>query len=278
MAGWKLSCSRYLTSFVSVSREVSRLTPLGSRAPRLLHNRPSPAGVTTSCLSPVINVLLTHVCRYLYTRILLLRPAILIRIDDPDMTDEAISSHDRLIIHAIDCCVSSSSRLLDILRSNLDSHFRVADWHVVYSKHCYIMTENLDKILIAYLTVAFTAVTSLLAVKKHNIAQVRELHVHIENMIERSRQIFRYMEPRIPICTQALHSLEIINGQIAIQIGNRDLITGAQSVVHSEEQGIDGGLGDLDSFDWLANPTALLSRQTTGLDMSWLTGSSDWFN
>jgi hypothetical protein len=48
-----------------------------------------------------------------------------------------------------------------------------------------------------------------------------------------------------------------------------------------EGQGIDSGLagfGDIDSFDWLANPSALLSRQTPGLDLSWMTGSGDWFS
>jgi hypothetical protein len=216
--------------------------------------------------------------RYLYARILLLRPAILIRIDDPDMTEDAISSHDKLIMHAIDCCISSSSRLLDLLHCSLDSPYRVADWHVVYSKHCCIMTDNLNNILIAYITVAFTAVTSLLAIKKHNIPRVRELHAHIQNMIERSRQIFQYMEPRIPICTQALRSLETISSQIAAETGNRDLNIGEQSLMPSEEQGIDSGLGDLDSFDWLANPTALLSKHTPGLDMDWLTGSDVWFS
>jgi hypothetical protein len=99
-------------------------------------------------------------------------------------------------------------------------------------------------------------------------------------MIEQSRQIFQYMEPRLPISSQALRSLEAIKGQIAIDTG-RNPDTVEQSLTSVEEQGIDsglGGLGDIDSFDWLANPSALLSGQTPGLDMSWLTGSDGWFS
>jgi hypothetical protein len=50
----------------------------------------------------------------------------------------------------------------------------------------------------------------------------------------------------------------------------------SEPLLASVEQGIDSGFGDLDSIDWLANPSALLSRQTPGLDMSWLTGSDVW--
>jgi hypothetical protein len=88
------------------------------------------------------------------------------------------------------------------------------------------------------------------------------------------------MEPRLPISSQALRSLEAIKGQIAIATG-RNPDTVEQCLTSIEGHGIDSGLGgsgDLDSFDWLANPSALLSRQTPGLDMSWLTGSDGWFS
>jgi hypothetical protein len=88
------------------------------------------------------------------------------------------------------------------------------------------------------------------------------------------------MEPRLPISSQALRSLEAIRGQIAVDTGrNPDIVE--QRLMSIEGQGIDSGLagfGDIDSFDWLANPSALLSRQTPGLDLSWMTGSGDWFS
>jgi hypothetical protein len=58
-------------------------------------------------------------------------------LDNPDITEEtlALSHHDKLIVHAVDLCVLSSSRLLELFYKSLDSPFRVADWHVVYSKH-----------------------------------------------------------------------------------------------------------------------------------------------
>jgi hypothetical protein len=126
--------------------------------------------------------------------------------------------------------------------------------------------------------VTFTAVTSLLAIKKSATLHTRELHEHIDTMIEQSRQIFLYMAPRVPISAQALRSLETIRAQITAETEFRNLNNNGESLLPSVEQGIDSGFGDLNSFDWLANPSALLSRQTPGLDMSWLTGSDIWFS
>jgi hypothetical protein len=85
------------------------------------------------------------VYRYLYAQILLLRPALLIPLDD---TEEVIPSHHhKLIDHATKLCVSSCSRLLKILHSSLDSQFRVADWHVVYSKYCRTTNNYYDYLL-----------------------------------------------------------------------------------------------------------------------------------
>jgi hypothetical protein len=85
----------------------------------------------------------------------------------------------------------------------------------------------------------------------------------------------------LPISTQALQSLEAIICQVANETEMPSLKTAGGSLVPSVEQHTDGSLGDfgeLDAFDWLANPSALLSRQTPGLDISWLTGPGDWFS
>ena len=121
----------------------------------------------------------------------------------------------------------------------------------------------------------FTAVTSLLPVEKYT----RQRREHIDKMIEKSRQIFRYMEPRVPISSKALNSLHSIRSQVAIETEIRMRDDAEGSVIPSVEQDIDGSLdsfGGLGTFDWLANPTALLSRQTPGLNMSWLAGSDAW--
>jgi hypothetical protein len=55
-------------------------------------------------------------------------------LDDPDLPEGTDSSHDRLIMYAIKLSMSSSSHLLKTLHENLDSQYRIADWHVVYSK------------------------------------------------------------------------------------------------------------------------------------------------
>lgn len=123
----------------------------------------------------------------------------------------------------------------------------------------------------------FTAVTSLLAVEKYT----RQRREHIDKMIEKSRQIFRYMEPRVPISSKALNSLQSIRSQVAIETEIRMRDDAEGSVIPSVEQDLDGSLdslGGLDTFDWLANPTALLSRQTSRLDMSWLAGSDVWLS
>ena len=123
----------------------------------------------------------------------------------------------------------------------------------------------------------FTAVTSLLPVEKYT----RQRREHIDKMIEKSRQIFRYMEPRVPISSKALNSLQSIRSQVAIEIEIRMRDDAEGSVLPSVEQDLDGSLdslGGLDTFDWLANPTAWLSRQTSRLDMSWLAGSDVWLS
>jgi hypothetical protein len=125
--------------------------------------------------------------------------------------------------------------------------------------------------------VTFTAATSLLAVEKHS----QHRHGLIDKMLGKARNIFRYMEPRVPVSSQALRSLETIRDQITDDTELRILNNAEESVMPSVEQHTDGpfgNIGDLDSFDWLANPSALLSRQTPGLDMSWLTGSDAWFS
>lgn len=120
-----------------------------------------------------------------------------------------------------------------------------------------------------------TAVTSLLAVETYT----RQRRERIDKMLEKSRQIFRYMEPRVPIASKALNSLHVIRSQITIETDIRIRDDAEGSVIPSVERDIDGSLGSLqglDPFDWLENPSALLSRQTPRPDMSWLTGSDTW--
>jgi hypothetical protein len=117
----------------------------------------------------------------------------------------------------------------------------------------------------------------MLAVEKYT----QRLREKIDKMIEISHEIFRYMEPRVPVSSQALRSLETIRYRVAADTETHVPNNTEGSVMPSVEQNMDGpfgGVGDLDPFDWLANPSALLSRQTPGLDMSWLTGSDAWFS
>lgn len=129
----------------------------------------------------------------------------------------------------------------------------------------------------------FTAATSLLAIKRCATVQKQGLHERIDNKIEESRQILRHMRLSIDmsIASQALHSLEVLDSQISQEIKSRSLNPVAGIVLPSVEQNVDVALetfGELNDFDWLANPSALLSMQTLGSDMSWLAGSDLWLS
>ncbi|KAG9563507.1 hypothetical protein KCU71_g6540, partial [Aureobasidium melanogenum] len=203
-------------------------------------------------------------CRYLYTQILLLRPVLLLLLDYPDVIEEGlVTPNENLVMHAIDLCATACYRLIEILHSNLTSPFRVADWHVVY--------------------MTFTAATSLLGIKKFAPIQTRDLHERIDNKMKNSRQILHYMnlELNVIIASQALHSLDALEDQIAQEMTTRCRNPAAGMVLTSVEQDADNtleGFEDLDGFDWLANPSALLSMQTPGLDMSWLGVADSWLS
>ena len=99
-------------------------------------------------------------------------------------------------------------------------------------------------------------------------------------MIKQSYRIFQYMEPRLPISSQALKSLHELRCQVTLEIEYRALDDAEESVMPSVERNTSGsleGVADID-FDWLTNPSALLSRQSPGLDMSWLAGSDAWLS
>ncbi|KAI4752471.1 hypothetical protein E4T51_14367 [Aureobasidium sp. EXF-12344] len=202
--------------------------------------------------------------RYLYTQILLLRPVLLLPLDYPDVIEEGfIPPDEKLIMHAINLCATACYRLIEILHSNLSSPFRVADWHVVY--------------------MTFTAATSLLGNKRSAPVQARHLHERIDNKMKDSRQILRYMNlgSNVSVASQALHSLDALEDEIVQEMTTRCRNLAMSHVLTSVEQ--DAGntlenLEDVDGFDWLANPSALLSMQTPGLDMSWLAGADSWLS
>ncbi|KAG9666292.1 hypothetical protein KCU99_g9808, partial [Aureobasidium melanogenum] len=203
-------------------------------------------------------------CRYLYTQILLLRPILLLPLDHPDVIEEGLVTPDgKLITHAIDLCATACYRLIEILHSNLNSPFRVADWHVVY--------------------MTFTAATSLLGIKRSAPVQTRDLHERIDNKMKDSRQILRYMNlgSNVSVASQALHSLDALEDEIAQEMTTRCRNLAISHVLTSVEQDADNtldNLENLDGFDWLANPSAVLSMQTPGLDMSWLAGANSWLS
>ncbi|KAH0361842.1 hypothetical protein KCU65_g8464, partial [Aureobasidium melanogenum] len=220
----------------------------------ILQNTPQPMLLCQQAIS----------CRYLYTRILLLRPVLLLPLDHPDVIEEGfIPPDDKLIMHAIDLCATASYRLIETLHSNLSSPFRVADWHVVY--------------------MTFTAATSLLGIKRCAPVQTRDLHERIDNEMEKSRQILRYMylDSNVSVASQALQSLDALENEIAQEMTTRCRSLATTMQVTSAEQDVNDTLEsivNLDGFDWLANPSAMLSMQTPGLDMSWLAGSDSWLS
>ncbi|CAD0084333.1 unnamed protein product, partial [Aureobasidium vineae] len=198
-------------------------------------------------------------CRFLYTRILLLRPALRTPLDKSDLTEEG---DEQITMHAINICVKASHRLLDILYTSVDSSLYIADWHVVY--------------------MTFTAATSLLAIKKSASMPLFELHEPlVDSLLRVSRHILQNMSQRVLVSVRAVRFLNTLENQIALQNARPQRIAEA-TVVPSVEQDLDDhpleSFGDLDDFDWLVNPSALLSRQSPGLDMSWLEGADSWLS
>lgn len=140
------------------------------------------------------------------------------------------------------------------------------------------MTDKKDNFV-----VTFTAATSLLGIKRSAPVQTRDLHERIDNKMKDSRQILRYMnlESNVSVSSQALHSLDALEDEIAQEMTTRCRNLAMSHVLTSVEQ--DAGntlenLEDVDGFDWLANPSAVLSMQTPGLDMSWLAGADSWLS
>ena len=84
----------------------------------------------------------------------------------------------------------------------------------------------------------------MLAVEKYT----QRLREKIDNMIEISHEIFRHMEPRVPVSSQALRSLETIRYRVAADTETHVLNNTEGSIMPSVEQNMDGpfgGVGDL---------------------------------
>ncbi|KAI5237933.1 hypothetical protein E4T43_07757 [Aureobasidium subglaciale] len=206
-----------------------------------------------------ISVLNEHAvsCRFLYTRILLLRPALLLLPSSSDSTDEEyIPYEDRQVIHNVELCTTTCERLLNILYNSLDSSFRVADWHVVY--------------------MTFTAATSMLAIKRYASTRQPVLVSSIDVCIQKSYHILQYMESSVPISTQSLHSLQLLDRHINESVGGRRSIAEQNFTPVMGQMTDMTSIEDFDDFDWLANPSAMLSQQMLGSE--WLGDSGAWFN
>ncbi|KAI5195672.1 hypothetical protein E4T39_08141 [Aureobasidium subglaciale] len=206
-----------------------------------------------------VSVLNAHAvsCRFLYTRILLLRPALLMLSSDSNTADEEdMPYEDRQVIHNIELCMTASERLLNILYYSIDTSFRVADWHVVY--------------------MTFTAATSLLGLKRYAATRRPILNTRIDLSIQKSYHILRCMEPSVPVSTQSLHSLELLDRRITESAGGRRDVFEQNLTPVMEQMNDMTSIEGFDDFDWLANPSAMLSQQM--LDSEWLGDSSAWFS
>lgn len=88
-----------------------------------------------------LDVLLTHEQRFLFTRLLLLRPLLLSTISmrsDQTATglDEAALG-DSIVQQCCQLCLSTAYRLIDLLWENLGTLYRSSGWHTVYCM-CFI--------------------------------------------------------------------------------------------------------------------------------------------
>ncbi|CAD0111314.1 unnamed protein product, partial [Aureobasidium uvarum] len=194
-------------------------------------------------------------CRYHYASFLFY---------DADMTEEegVLSPNDKLTIHTVEKSAATSFRLLEILHGGLASPLYIADWHIVY--------------------MTFTAATSLLAIKRCASAQTQKLHEAIDNKIKWSHHILHYIGLTMPISLQALHSLQALDSHVAVEIAPKTQDSVVGTVVPTVERDIGDstlvGFGEMDDFDWLANPSVLLSRQSPGFDWDWLEVSDSWLS
>ncbi|CAC9890749.1 unnamed protein product [Aureobasidium pullulans] len=191
--------------------------------------------------------------RFLYTKILLLRPALILHVEDPDMSQETYTSpNPHILTHAINVCARACSRVIEILHHNLSSPLRMPDWHIVY--------------------ITFTAATSLLAIFKsrsNSSFPPINVKVDINQSLRHCYRILGTLEQSIAVSSQAVRSLQNLELTTTMEKEITTRSTHEMLIVPRDmEQGEDlsQGLEGLEEFDWWVNPSAWLSRQVDGLE------------
>ncbi|TIA29914.1 hypothetical protein D6C78_09933 [Aureobasidium pullulans] len=190
--------------------------------------------------------------RFLYTKILLLRPALLLHLDNSTIMQETYTPpNPHILTHAIDVCARACSRVIEILHHNLSSPLRMPDWHIVY--------------------ITFTAATSLLAIFKSrskSCCPPINVKVDIDQSLQHCYRILGTLEQSIAVSSQAIRSLQNLERKIAVEKEITTRSTHEMFIPRDMEQGEDlsQGLEGLEEFDWWVNPSAWLSRQVDGLE------------
>ncbi|THZ62828.1 hypothetical protein D6C86_03437 [Aureobasidium pullulans] len=191
--------------------------------------------------------------RFLYTKILLLRPALLLHLENSTIMQETYTPpNPHILTHAIDVCARACSRVIGILHHNLSSPLRMPDWHIVY--------------------ITFTAATSLLAIfKSRSKSSFPPINVKVDinQSLQHCYRILGTLEQSIAVSSQAVRSLQNLEREIAVEKEITTRSTHEMLIIPRDmEQGEDlsQGLEGLEEFDWWVNPSAWLSRQVDGLE------------
>ncbi|KAK0114201.1 hypothetical protein ONS95_013701 [Cadophora gregata] len=140
-------------------------------------------------------------CRYLYTRVMLLRPVLLLStqsnlrpgLDAPDLWS-AVTLDRELASYACNLCVSTAQELVENLCQNVDTPYRISPWHTVY--------------------LSFAAAIVLIAAYRCPAIDPVAKEEELNHSLDQCRTILAYYEPQIHSAGQAIRVLQTLRGHI----------------------------------------------------------------
>lgn len=151
-------------------------------------------------------------CRFLYVRVLLLRPLLLMATRRDSKPATSSSLDDEVIRCCCNLCTMTACRLIDTLYANLGTLYRSSGWHTVYCKSA--MSSDMVLVLTTIL-VTFSAAIVLLASSKIEEFQPRVAESDIEASWARCLLILEHYENQIHSANHAKHILRTMKTRIS---------------------------------------------------------------
>ncbi|KAH6713063.1 fungal-specific transcription factor domain-containing protein [Leptodontidium sp. MPI-SDFR-AT-0119] len=140
-------------------------------------------------------------CRFLYTRVILLRPLLLLSTQSnlrngSDASDlwGAVTLDRELASHACNLCVKTTQELVENLCQNLDTPYRISPWHTVY--------------------LSFAAAIVLIAAQRCPAIDPAAKEEAIDHSLGQCITILAYYEAQIHSAGQAIRVLQKLRGHL----------------------------------------------------------------